>query len=210
MSENSIVLNNVIISFPHLFEAKQYQGKGAFRYSANFILPATYDFAPIMALIAAARLATGLPDSCDTPFSEVKDGPYKGQWSLACYAYEYAPQVVDQAVAPVMDRKLIFAGCVVNAQIDVYGYTNGRGGVSAGLKLVQIVDNSDQIERLDNRQNATEVFAPVGGAPVASAPSGPAGVAPTGVPQGGPAAQPGGPAAQPAAQPGGGPLDYLT
>ena len=180
----AIVLENVIISFPHLFEPKQYEGQGAFRYSGNFIFPQNYDFTALLALIAAARVEKGLPETSKTPLSQVKDGPYKGQWTLAAYAYEYAPQVVDQAVQPIMDKKLIWAGCRVNANVDIYGHNKAGGGVTAGLTHVMIVDNveSAALPRLDNRKDAADVFQPIQGAPVASAPAG--GAAPTGVPQG--------------------------
>ena len=198
-----IVLENVIISFPHLFEAKQYEGQGAFRYSANFIFPADYNFTNVNVLVAAARVEKGLDaNHPKSPLSLVKTGPYKDHWMLAAYAYEYAPQVVDQATAPLLDRTLIWAGCRVHANVDIYGHNKAGGGVTAGLKHVMIVDNveSAALPRLDSRQDAADVFAPIQGAPAATA--APVGAAPVAAPVGVPAAaQPGQPAAA-VAQPG--------
>lgn len=204
-----IVLQNAILSFPHLFEAKQYEGQGAFRYSANFILPLDYDFTQLLGLIAQARVEKGLPENhAKSPLSQVQKGPYAGHWMLAAYAYEYAPQVVDQSTAPLLDRTQIWAGCKVHANVDIYGHNKAGGGVTAGLKHVMLVDNSDNMPRLDSRQDASEVFTPIQGAPAATAqPVGgfpaPTGgmpqqtVAPTGVPA---AAQPGGYAPPPQQQ----------
>lgn len=205
----AIVLENVILSHPHLFEAKQYKGKGAFRYSANFIFPANYDFTAILALIAAARAEKGLADTVRTPLSQVKEGPYKDLWQISSYAYDFAPQVVDQALAPVIDKGQIWAGCRVNANVDIYGYDNGGVGVTAGVTHVMIVDNvpSDALPRLDNRKDAADVFQPIAGAPAATAPGGPAGMpggAPTGVPAASQPQMPGGPAGMPANNPGAG------
>jgi len=182
----AIVLENVILSYPHLFEPVQFKGKGAFRYSGQFIFPANYDFTTLLAFIASAEVARGIPAGGKSPLSPVKDGPYKGQWQLAAYGYEHAPQVVDQSVQPILDKKLIWAGCRVHANVDIYGYTEPTAGVTAGLTHVMIVDNveSAALPRLDNRQDAADVFQPIQGAPAASAPA--MGGAPTGVPQGTP------------------------
>jgi hypothetical protein len=187
----AIVLENVILSHPHLFEAKQYKGTGAFRYSANFIFPQNYDFTTINALVAAARTEKGLPDTVRTPLSQVKEGPYKGFWQISSYAYEFAPQVVDQALQPVMDRGQIWAGCRVNANVDIYGYNNAGDGVTAGVTHVMVVDNvpSEALPRLDNRKDAADVFQPIAGAPVATAPGAPGGM-PGGAPGGAPAGVP--------------------
>jgi len=187
---SQIMLQNVVISFPHLFEAKQYEGQGAFRYSGNFIFPADYNFTELLAAIEAARIEKGLPEGTRTPLSQVKSGPYAGQWTLAAYAYEYAPQVVDQNVQPLMDRSLIWAGCRVHANVDIYGHNKAGGGVTAGLTHVMIVDNVESVAlpRLDSRKDAADIFQPVQGAPVATAP----GAAPIGVPV---ATQPGVPVA---------------
>ena len=164
------IIQDVILSYPNLWEPKQYKGTGKPRYSANFIFPANYDFTVIMQQIEQAKAEAGLPANCHIPLSQVEDGPYKGQWQIAAYAYNYAPQVVDQALNPVMDKSQVFAGCKVNANIDIYAYTNVGSGVSAGLKHVMIVDNSDAMPRLDNRRDAADVFSAVQGAPAPTAP----------------------------------------
>lgn len=84
------------------------------------------------------------------------------------------PQVVDQARNIVhADDGSIYAGCTCNVVIDIYTTVNHGGKVCVGLLAVQKVADG---ERMDNRPNVEDLFAPI---PVTgSAPSGSGGVNP--------------------------------
>ena len=76
------------------------------------------------------------------------------------------PGVVDAARNVIhADDGSIYAGCTCNVVIDVYTTTNHGGKVCIGLLAVQKVADG---ERLDNRPNVEDLFAPI---PVTGAPS---------------------------------------
>jgi hypothetical protein len=68
-----------------------------------------------------------------------------------------APLVVDQLVAPVTDKNLIYGGAYARAKIHAYAWTHptGGNGVSFTLDLIQLVRDG---EPFGNRLNAADAF----------------------------------------------------
>ena len=59
----------------------------------------------------------------------------------------------------ILERDKIYSGCVLNAALNFYGYSqNGNNGVSASLENVQLVSDG---KRLSGKQPASAVFTPV-------------------------------------------------
>ena len=175
-----------VLSYPHLFVPRAYQAGDEPKYSASIIItdPA-FDWTAVQAANAealAAAFPAGAPANVKTPFSQVKDGPYAGMWQITATAkQDRPPELVDQRVQPIMDQSHLFAGCVVKAAINAFGYA---GGSSFGLNKIQLVSNDASLPRLDGGKSAAETFEVIPGGPVATA------------------QQPGAPvAAQPMAQP---------
>ena len=90
---------------------------------------------------------------------ERSDKPeYAGMYYINCKNSE-RPGVVDQNVQPILERDKIYSGCVLNAALNFYGYSqNGNNGVSASLENVQLVSDG---KRLSGKQPASAVFTPV-------------------------------------------------
>jgi hypothetical protein len=171
-----IVLQNCVISFPTLFTPRAPKGSETPRYSASFILPENFDWTEVK---AAAELAkkekwpSGAPAELQSQIKKVTEGPYNGRYCINANAsIDHKPTTVDQNLAPVMDTSVIFAGCIVNAQISFFGYDKGKPGVGVGLNMVQLV-KSDGVTRLDNTQSVDDVFSKVAGAPPAQQASSP-------------------------------------
>ncbi len=117
----SIVIENAIISYPHLFKPVPPKGSTVDRYSAQFIVPPTFDWAEVKAAIEAAKVEKwggAVPLNMKTTLSQVEDGPFKGYWQISAGAYvDNPPIIVDQNVNPLMDKTTMFAGCHINAEV---------------------------------------------------------------------------------------------
>jgi hypothetical protein len=155
-------LKNVRLSFPALFEPEQYDAKSKPRYAANFLIPANSPMkAEIDAAIdataaekwgakAKAHLKTILPDpkGCCWQDGDRKeyDG-YAGNFSLAAYRYTERgrPLVLDADKSPLTEADgRPYAGCYVNATVDLYAQDNKQGkGIRAELLGVQFYRDGD-------------------------------------------------------------------
>ena len=67
-----------------------------------------------------------------------------------------APQIVDRAVNPILDRDEVYSGCYARVSINFYAYnTNGNKGVACGLGNIQKIADG---EPLGGRSNAKDDF----------------------------------------------------
>lgn len=157
-----LVLRNVRLSFPDLFEAKQYQGQGPFYYRATFLMaPDSAEKKAIDAAIkqvatdkwnakATAKLPGILanPQKCCFIDGNLKEyNGYAGNWALTAVRSEEhgAPAVVDRLKNPLTakDGKL-YSGCYVNAVVDIRADDNAYGAaIRAALVSVQFVKDGE-------------------------------------------------------------------
>lgn len=166
-----LMLPNVRCAFLVLGEPEQYQGKGAFRWAAVGLVPAG---SPLkaevdVALVKAAeekwdKKAAGYlkailtdPKGCcwqDGARKENYDG-FAGNFALSAYRYQDKgrPLVMDRDKSPiykpdntVYDGKggIIYAGCFVNMQVEIWAQDNGNGrGLRATLLGIQKARDGD-------------------------------------------------------------------
>lgn len=160
-------LKDVRLAFPDLFEAKQYQGAGPFRYSATFlVVPGSENDKLIRAAIkeAAAEkfgkkadaIVKGI-ESNSNKFCYI-DGNTKDYDGYEGMFYLAAHRKQDSGRVGVFDRKagpdgkpapLIaadgkpYAGCYVNATVDIYAQDGQNSGIRAGLIGVQFFKDGD-------------------------------------------------------------------
>lgn len=67
-----------------------------------------------------------------------------------------APQIVDRAVNPVLNREEVYSGCYARVSINFYAYnTNGNKGIACGLGNIQKIADG---EPLGGRSNAKDDF----------------------------------------------------
>ena len=146
---SKILLNNVRLSFPSVFQRSVFDGKEG-KYEATFLIPKsdTKLKAQLDAAIDEAIKAAGIKVPSDKRC--LKDGDqsdydgYEGAWSLKA-ANNKRPTVIDRDKSPIVegDEKL-YAGCYVNAVIDLWLQDNSYGKrVNANLYGVQFVKDGE-------------------------------------------------------------------
>jgi hypothetical protein len=163
-----IKLNDVRLSFPNLWKAKEFKpGDGKFRYDATFLIePDSENDKKIRAAIkkaaedkfnkpeAAAKFVKSIEGNSNK-FS-YQDGDlksydgYEGMMYLACHS-KVRPLVIDRRpklpdgspnILTEADGKP-YAGCYVNATVEIYCITEGNPGVFASFTGVQFVRDGD-------------------------------------------------------------------
>lgn len=153
-----VTLKNVRLSFPDIFEAKQFKGQGKARYSATFLIePGTAnDVAVTSAINAAAKEAWGEKAKanlakyagdkmkmCYHDGDKTDYDGYKGMKYLSCHN-QSRPTVLDRDKSPLTaDDGKPYAGCYVNAIVDVYIQGGEYPGVRASFSGVQFVADGD-------------------------------------------------------------------
>ncbi|MDU6662674.1 MAG: DUF2815 family protein [Actinomyces sp.] len=120
-----IVTGEVRLSYAHVWEPNSIQG-GKPKYSVSLIIPKS-DTATIAAIEKAV----------DAAIEAGTDEAYKGAYFLNANSLT-APQIVDQSVAPILDRAEVYSGCYARVSLSFYAFnTNGNRGIACGLGNIQ-------------------------------------------------------------------------
>ena len=86
---------------------------------------------------------------------ERDDEAYKGHYFINANSVT-APQIVDKAVKPILDRSEVYSGCYARVSISFYAFnSNGNKGIACGLGNIQKIKDG---EPLGGRSNATDDF----------------------------------------------------
>lgn len=189
-----IVIEGARLSYPHLFQARAITPGDTPKFGTALLVPKTH---PAIAQIMAAEVAEkgnkwganippaykGMPMYDGDTDPKYNTDPQNHGMMIINTGSTEKPHTVDQNAQPIMDASMMYAGCFVNADFNVYAYDQPMSkGCAFGLNGVQFVADG---ERIDGRMSAQEMFGPVAGAPAPIAP----GVAPipaAAVPQGQP------------------------
>ena len=157
-----VVLKNVRLSFPKLFEATQFQqGQGKARYDASFlVVPGSDNDKAILAAIreecktafgakADAKLKALQNDSGKFCYQDGNTKEYEGyedHFFLSSHRNEEQgpPKVVDKDKTPLTpaDGKP-YAGCYVNASVDIWAQSGQYPGIRCTLIAVQFCADGD-------------------------------------------------------------------
>lgn len=87
--------------------------------------------------------------------TEREDEAYKGHWFINANSTT-APQIVDRAVKPILDRNEVYSGCYGRVSLNFYAFnSNGNRGVAAGLGNIQKLRDG---EPLGGRTSAADDF----------------------------------------------------
>lgn len=87
---------------------------------------------------------------------ERDDEAYKGHWFINANS-NTAPQIVDRAVRPILDRNEVYSGCYARVSLNFYAFnSSGNKGIACGLGNIQKVRDG---ESLGGRANAADEFA---------------------------------------------------
>lgn len=157
-----VILRDVRLSFPDLFEAVQYQGQGPFNYRASFLMApdsqAKKDIDAAIKQVAtekwgakAGSILPGIlanPQKCCFIDGNLKEyNGYAGNWALTATRSQESgrPAVVDRQKQDLHanDGK-IYAGCYVNAVVELWSQDNSYGkAIRATLVTVQFVKDGE-------------------------------------------------------------------
>lgn len=87
--------------------------------------------------------------------TERDDEAYKHSFFLNANSTT-APQIVDRAVQPILDRSEVYSGCYARVSLNFYAFnTNGNKGVACGLGNIQKVRDG---EPLGGKSSASDDF----------------------------------------------------
>lgn len=145
-----IVTGEVRLSYAHVFEPNSIQG-GKPKYSVSLIIPKT-DTATITAIEKAidAAIDAGIakfggkrPNKAALKLplrdadTERDDEAYANSFFVNANSLT-PPQVVDENVAPILDRSEVYSGCYARVSLSFYAFnTNGNRGITCGLGNIQ-------------------------------------------------------------------------
>lgn len=153
-----VITGEVRLSYANLFEAKSIQGSKP-KYSVSLIIPKSDQttLAKIEAAIDAAieagigkfggkrpnKAALKLPlRDGDT---ERDDEAYANSMFVNANSTT-PPQVVDETLAPILDRSQVYSGCYARASITFYAFnTNGNKGIACGLGNIQKIRDGEPL-----------------------------------------------------------------
>ena len=87
--------------------------------------------------------------------TEREDEAYAGHWFINANS-KTAPQIVDKAVKPILDRDEVYSGCYARVSLNFYAFnSNGNKGIACGLGNIQKIGDG---ESLGGRSSATDDF----------------------------------------------------
>lgn len=141
---SKLMLKDVRLSFPSLFDHATYQGQSLDKYEATFLIPKDSDIAKE---VQAAVKEVGT-EVLGKDWSKAKlcllDGDtkeydgYEGMWAVKA-STKKRPIIINKDKSAVTEEDgVVYAGCYVNASVSIYAFQNNYGKfVQAQLNAVQ-------------------------------------------------------------------------
>lgn len=162
------VLIKCRLSYAHVWEPKPETAQfDAGKYTAVLIIPKsdTATIKKIKAAIEAARVAgkdklAGVKaKAIKYPLKDAEEEEMEGAEFENCMFLNAksptAPQIVDRAVEPILDRAEVYSGCYCNVTVNFFAYNQGAAGIGAGLGNIQKLKDG---ERLSGGATAQQDF----------------------------------------------------
>lgn len=153
-----VVTGVVRLSYANVWEPVSIKG-GTPKFSVSLIIPKDDEktLAAINAAIDAAiqdgvsKFGGKIPNRAALKLPlrdgdiERDDEAYTGSYFVNANSTT-APQIVDRAVQPILDRGEVYSGCYARVSINFYVFnTNGNRGVACGLGNIQKVKDGDAL-----------------------------------------------------------------
>ena len=153
-----VVTGVVRLSYANVWEPASINGSNP-KYSVSLIIPKT-DTKTIDVINAAvdaaikdgaAKFGGKIPNKAALKLP-LRDG---GAYFVNANSTT-APQIVDRAVQPILDRAEVYSGCYARVSINFYAFnSNGNRGIACGLGNIQKVRDG---EPLGGRSSAADDF----------------------------------------------------
>ena len=153
-----VVTGVVRLSYANVWEPVSING-GTPKYSVSLIIPKS-DTKTIEAINAAvdtaikegaAKFGGKIPNKAALKLPlrdgdvERDDEAYKGAYFVNANSTS-APQIVDRAVQPILDRGEVYSGCYARVSINFYAFnSNGNRGIACGLGNIQKVRDGEPL-----------------------------------------------------------------
>jgi len=160
---SKIMLKNVRLSFPSLFERASFNGIEG-KYEATFLISKDGNTkAKIDAAIAEAlKLAKVKVDPSNFCIKDGDNSDYEGyadNWSFKA-SRDRRPAVIDSDKSPLTkDDNKLYAGCYVNAVVDIWIQNNSYGKrVNSNLLGVQFVKDGSPFGAGGGNEDVTDDF----------------------------------------------------
>ncbi len=159
-----VMLKNVRLSFPSLFNTEVYAGEDTGKYAATFLIPKS-DKNTVKAIESACEQALKdkygdkIPKGFKMPLVDGDDKEYDGY--EGCYSIKAStkkrPTLVNRDKTPILPEDgILYGGCYVNASIDIWIMDNQYGKkVLASLNAIQFVKDG---EAFGNASNGADDF----------------------------------------------------
>ena len=159
-STETFVVEDCILSYPHLFQPQQVNGQGEPKYSTVLLLNEQVAQVVMQKAqeLAQSHFTNGESQmqKFQWPISKASEKmsnsgsfPYRDNPRVANRyivnakaSQEYPPQIIDANRNPVMDRSQIYAGVVAAAGIRLYTFNN-MGNIGIGVGLSAIMKTAD-------------------------------------------------------------------
>ena len=167
-NNTKVVTGIVRLSYEHVWEPASINGSNP-KYSVSLIIPKD-DVKTIAAINqavdnaikdGAAKFGGKIPPkgALKLPLrdgdTERDDEAYRNAYFVNANSTT-APQIVDRAVQPILDRNEVYSGCYARVSINFYAFnSNGNKGVACGLGNIQKVRDG---EPLDGKTSAADDF----------------------------------------------------
>lgn len=164
-----VVTGIVRLSYANIWEPASVNG-GTPKYSVSLIIPKsdTKTIAAINAAVdaaikqGAAKFGGKIPNKAALKLplrdgdTEREDEAYKDSYFVNANSTT-APQIVDRAVQPILDRSEVYSGCYARVSVNFYAFnSNGNRGIACGLGNIQKIRDG---EPLGSRTSAADDFA---------------------------------------------------
>lgn len=167
-NSTKVVTGVVRLSYEHVWEPASVNGSNP-KYSVSLIIPKS-DTKTIAAINQAidnairdglAKFGGKIPPkgALKLPLrdgdTEREDEAYRDAYFVNANSTT-APQIVDRAVQPILDRSEVYSGCYARVSINFYAFnSNGNKGVACGLGNIQKVRDG---EPLGGKTSAADDF----------------------------------------------------
>ena len=164
-----VVTGIVRLSYANVWEAKSING-GTPKFSVSLIIPKSDEktLSDINSAIDAAieegkgKFGGKIPNKAALKLplrdgdTERDDEAYQNSFFVNANSTT-APQIVDRAVSPILERSEVYSGVYARVSINFYAFnSNGNRGIACGLGNIQKVKDG---EPLGGKSNAADDFA---------------------------------------------------
>lgn len=153
-----ITIKNARLSFPDLFEPRAFKAGDKPKYKGTFLVPKGSEQAKAVEAAIVAVAKEKWPKTWEKVLASIRGNANKFCWqdgdSKTYAGYEgmmafsagnaARPTVFDRDKSPLSkDDGKPYAGCYVNAVVELFAYDNSGNGISASLGGVQFVKDGE-------------------------------------------------------------------